>query len=630
MTIRSELKSSMYLRAFSILLGAASQVAMAQPLPTVDIGLFEDDIPNTLQVRLLPHGPYGGIVSGLTFTIRWPAASSASLGIRANTCASGVPCSPVALEVVGDYQYLTYNAFAISLLVDEGCPWAGDEEVVIMTVPVINSTDLSEFRIVNDAWTIANNRAFYIGLSAVDCQGVIYAGGVAEPGNGILSGIRYVDLNADCAQSSEPFEMGVPFRTMLIQPGAIEAITDQSGHFVMDLPPGDYTLTTYTEQFVHPYCPPTQSTPFTVIGGSAVAVDLADTSSAGVDLRVLGFSGEARPGYPHGVYLSARNLGATASGLTTLTLTFDAVLDYAGAEPPPNVITSSTLTWNLGSIPPFGTKGCSAWLEVPPDALLTGTVLNYSVTATSTPDTDLANNTIAWSNTIVNSFDPNDKTARTSSGVSDTQYFLDSDTLLTYTIRFQNTGTAPALEVLVTDTLSEDLDMATFEQGVASHPFGVSFKPGRVVEWRFADVYLPDSTTNEQASHGLVQFSIKPRLPLAQGTIVTNTANIYFDFNPPVITEPSVLVAEVSTGVRKAAGSAISLAPVPASDELIVSSGEAMANVRILAADGREVMRVSARSTQLRIDLNGLKSGAYLLIAQLENGTTARERFIKH
>jgi len=90
-----------------------------------------------------------------------------------------------------------------------------------------------------------------------------------------------------------------------------------------------------------------------------------------------------------------------------------------------------------------------------------------------------------------------------------------------------------------------------------------------------------------------------------------------------------VLVAEVSTGVRKAAGSAISLAPVPASDELIVSSGEAMANVRILAADGREVMRVSARSTQLRIDLNGLKSGAYLLIAELENGNTARERFIK-
>jgi hypothetical protein len=52
--------------------------------------------------------------------------------------------------------------------------------------------------------------------------------------------------------------------------------------------------------------------------------------------------------------------------------------------------------------------------------------------------------------------------------------------------------------------------------------------------------------------------------------------------------------------------------------------------VRILAADGREVLRMTARSTHLRIELNGLKSGSYLLIAELENGTAVRERFIKH
>ncbi|MBP7515620.1 MAG: T9SS type A sorting domain-containing protein, partial [Flavobacteriales bacterium] len=198
-----------------------------------------------------------------------------------------------------------------------------------------------------------------------------------------------------------------------------------------------------------------------------------------------------------------------------------------------------------------------------------------------------------------------------------------------YTIRFQNTGTAEALFVTITDTLPEELDMTSFQMALASHAHEYSFKPGRVVEWFFDDINLPDSTTDLAGSQGFVKFRIRPVQPVLAGTVIENIANIYFDFNPPVITEPSVLVAEFSTGVDEQEGSAISLAPVPASDELIVSSGDALANVRILAADGREVMRMSARSTRVRIDLNGLKSGAYLLLAELENGTMARECFIK-
>lgn len=35
------------------------------------------------------------------------------------------------------------------------------------------------------------------------------------------------------------------------------------------------------------------------------------------------------------------------------------------------------------------------------------------------------------------------------------------------------------------------------------------------------------------------------------GEEITNAANIYFDFNEPVITEPSVLVAEFSVGMSE-------------------------------------------------------------------------------
>ena len=47
---------------------------------------------------------------------------------------------------------------------------------------------------------------------------------------------------------------------------------------------------------------------------------------------------------------------------------------------------------------------------------------------------------------------------------------------------------------------------------------------------------LPDSFRNEVASNGFVQFRIKQKKDLLIGTKIENSAGIYFDFNPPIIT----------------------------------------------------------------------------------------------
>jgi hypothetical protein len=65
------------------------------------------------------------------------------------------------------------------------------------------------------------------------------------------------------------------------------------------------------------------------------------------------------------------------------------------------------------------------------------------------------------------------------------------------------------------------------------------------MKFYFPNILLPDSNINEPRSHGFVGFRIRPHLPLLPGDEITNIANIYFDFNPPVITEPSVLTVPV-------------------------------------------------------------------------------------
>jgi uncharacterized repeat protein (TIGR01451 family) len=132
------------------------------------------------------------------------------------------------------------------------------------------------------------------------------------------------------------------------------------------------------------------------------------------------------------------------------------------------------------------------------------------------------------------SFDPNDKQGFPN-GVGAEHYILPGQEI-EYLIRFQNTGTDTAFRVVIRDTLSQWLDPASIRVGVTSHPMQFSLLENGILKFDFQNILLPDSNTNEVASHGFVKFRIAqiPNIPL--GTSVYNQAGIYFDFNAPVMT----------------------------------------------------------------------------------------------
>jgi uncharacterized repeat protein (TIGR01451 family) len=118
-------------------------------------------------------------------------------------------------------------------------------------------------------------------------------------------------------------------------------------------------------------------------------------------------------------------------------------------------------------------------------------------------------------------------------------------TALEYLIRFQNTGTDTAFVVTISDTLSQYLNPETFEMGAASHPYQLSMQTSAngktALRWQFNHINLPDSNTNLLASQGFIQFRISPKDSLPLGTTVFNDAAIYFDFNPPIITNQTLI-----------------------------------------------------------------------------------------
>ena len=149
----------------------------------------------------------------------------------------------------------------------------------------------------------------------------------------------------------------------------------------------------------------------------------------------------------------------------------------------------------------------------------------------------------------VDSYDPNDKQGFPV-GYGEPHY-IHTGQDLEYLIRFQNTGTAPAINIYILDTLDKNLDLSTIQPGASTHPYRYEYFGNGAIQFAFENINLPDSTTNEPDSHGFVKFHIKqnPALPLE--TEVFNRAAIYFDFNPPVLTNTTMhTVGEEFIAVR--------------------------------------------------------------------------------
>ncbi len=138
------------------------------------------------------------------------------------------------------------------------------------------------------------------------------------------------------------------------------------------------------------------------------------------------------------------------------------------------------------------------------------------------------------------SFDPNDKLINPNRYHYET--LLDEDII--YTIRFQNTGNDVAYDVTILDTLDMNLDWSTFRVLGSSHSevLNTSLNNEGIITFDFPNIFLPDSTSNLEGSNGHVTYMIRALDGIDENTVIRNSAGIYFDQNPPVITNTTLSV----------------------------------------------------------------------------------------
>ena len=137
-------------------------------------------------------------------------------------------------------------------------------------------------------------------------------------------------------------------------------------------------------------------------------------------------------------------------------------------------------------------------------------------------------------------YDPNDKLIDPLRPEEE-NYTQFGDTLI-YTVRFQNTGNDTAFNVVIRDTLDQELDVSTFNIINSSHrsELSTNIQDGRFVTFDFQNILLPDSTIDFNGSQGYVTYSIEANEGIPENTEIQNTASIFFDFNPPIVTNTTL------------------------------------------------------------------------------------------
>jgi uncharacterized repeat protein (TIGR01451 family) len=227
-------------------------------------------------------------------------------------------------------------------------------------------------------------------------------------------------------------------------------------------------------------------------------------------------------------------------------------------------------------------------------------------------DADLSNDNKQFCYPVVNSHDPNIKEVYPQDKVEE-RY----NDWFTYTIHFQNTGNAPAINVRLADVLDPNLDLETFQVVNYSHNNKIILT-GSALEINFPNIELADSTTNPEGSKGFIQYRIKPKANLMAGVIIKNTAAIYFDFNAPILTNTTMNHYVKSVSVDEQEKKLyMQIYPNPGNGQYVMQLNEETANagltIEVYNLLGSLVYTGKTRGALTSVDLSHEPNGVYFI-----------------
>ncbi|MCC7030922.1 MAG: T9SS type A sorting domain-containing protein, partial [Chitinophagaceae bacterium] len=506
-------------------------------------------------------------------------------------------------------------------IVDASCALSGDGMISLIVTPANTYQFLW-----SNGETTSSIDSLNAGLYTVkitngnnECVENSYTVNATANNCGNIVGNVYYDSNYNCVQDISEFN--IPNTLLISNPGNHMAFTDAMGNYQFNgLPYGTYTVTHQNNlNSYSTHCGnnilstinnlnPNQTI---VFGDTSRGIDFAVWSSGGC-FQLPDLNKHKNIGYSHDVPNPGIN-----SNVGTIYAVFDSINHYLSSIPTHTSISGDTVFWNVNNIA-YGNHYIDVAFTFP----LNYTVANIcpfhvGITNTLLPDTNVANNLVNYTFSFCNGYDPNNKNvAPKGEGPAGNIDAYDPLTkLMTYDINFQNTGNAPAYNIVVEDTISDKLDITTFQVVDASHNYQIEVVNNNIIKWKFYNIMLPDSNTNEPASHGHIVYQIRQKNANTVGDVIKNKAYIYFDFNPAIVTNETVNTLVMPEGVKDLnADNQIVIYPNPASDVVYIESENAVTEVVIYDMQLNRIQNLSVPKNKTAVlNTKSFSNGMYFI-----------------
>ncbi|RXM61537.1 T9SS type A sorting domain-containing protein [Chryseobacterium sp. CH1] len=427
-------------------------------------------------------------------------------------------------------------------------------------------------------------------------------------------------------------DLGRPLQKFNITNGTISgsSIGNSSGNYSIPLQAGTHTITPVLENPSYFTITPS-SVNVTFPNQASPVIQNFCYAANGVhhDLEVVIIPIQsAVPGFDAQYKIVYKNKG-TAAQSGNIAFNFnDSLMNYQNATVTPNSQSSGALSWNFTNLLPFETKEMTVTMKLntptQTPAVNNGDILHYTAQINGVTDETPTDNNFSLNQTVVNSFDPNDKNCLEGTSIEKTQV----GDYVHYLIRFENKGTANARNIVVKDEIdASKFDLSSVVALNGSHNFITEIKSPNIVEFIFENIQLPfDNDHND----GYVAFKIKTKSTLNIGDSFSNTAKIYFDYNHPIITNTYTTSVQdrttLATSETSKKNNQLVIYPNPVKDILHIQSPDEVSKVEIYDLSGRIINSMGVKGNS--VNVSNLLKGNYLIKVFFKDKTSV-QKFIK-
>jgi uncharacterized repeat protein (TIGR01451 family) len=417
--------------------------------------------------------------------------------------------------------------------------------------------------------------------------------------NALPVGISSRNYSLDLFTANGDFEISLPHGTYNVTPVL------NSGAFAVTPTSSTITITNELQSFVNNFC----LTPIS---------NLDD-----LEITLLPLE-DARPGFETTYKLIYQNNGNTVLSGDIEFNYDDNLMALFNAVPSVNTFSGRSLYWSFSNLNPFEVREIlvTFTLNTPTDvnfplnggdSLGLFTEISHAGIEITPP-----NNRASIKHEVVNSFDPNDKSCLQGNTITPE----DIGEFLHYRIRFENEGTASAVNVRIVDFIDlAKFDISTLVPLSASHSYKAQLSQANKLEFIFDNILLPFTAP---ASQGYVLFKIKTVDTLVLGDDFSNQAEIYFDFNFPIITNLETTSVDATASIKDTARQEVHLFPNPAINAATITSNIAFSEWTVYNTLGSVVSHKKLTDPEfiLAIEVSNLTSGLYFIELKNTSGST--------